>query len=176
MQLNICSYVNNIREENKKKNEYCLHNYIYSTTWHSLICVVVMDYSLTGIHLYLYYILYLNISVHECISHFNPISSGFDRTSYMCYDGLWAAALALNCTTQNMSYIGIYGYTFYILSFIFIIITHIGTTQCMPFVKTDFRSKSNIQILIYTSQPQSYYEKKQYQCVIDAQCTGCFSY
>ena len=107
-----------------------------------------MEYSLTGIHPYLYYILYLNISVHECMvsykQHFNPISSCFDRTSYMCYDGLWAAVLALNCTTENMSYIGIYGYKFYILSFIFILITHIGTTQCIPFVKTDFRSKSNI--------------------------------
>ena len=134
----------------RKKTEYCLHNYIYSTTWHSLICVVVMDYSLTGIHPYLYYISYLNIAVHACMvsykqhPHFNPISSGFDRTSYMCYDGLWAAALALNCTVQNLSYIGIHGYKFYILSFIFIIITHIGTTQCMPFVKTDVRSKSNI--------------------------------
>ena len=36
-------------------HEYCLHNYIYSTTWHSLICVVIMEYSLTGIHPYLYW-------------------------------------------------------------------------------------------------------------------------
>jgi len=38
--------------------------------------------------------------------NYNPATSMYDRSAHRCYDGIWAAAITLNCTINILAELG----------------------------------------------------------------------